>query len=56
MAHSQVRSALPCPRSKWALLLRTALTQGLADPGATSFSPGAFQPNPEPGNWPAKSL
>lgn len=33
-----------------------ALTRGLADPGAASFSPGDFQPNPEPGNWAAKSL
>lgn len=56
MAHSWVGSALPCPSSKWALLPRTALTQGSADPGAMSFSPGDFQSNPEPGNWAAKSL
>lgn len=56
MAHSWVHSTLPCPRSKRALLLRTALTQGLADPGATLSSPGDFQSNPEPGNWAAKSL
>lgn len=56
MVHSGVHSALPCSRSKWALLLRTALTQGFTDPGATPLSPGDFQPNPEPGNWAAKSL
>jgi len=56
MAHSWALSALPCLRSKWALLLRTAPRQGLADPGATPFSPGDFQSNPEPGNWAAKSL
>lgn len=56
MAHSQVLPALPCSRSKWALLLRATLTQSLADPGAAPFSPGDFQSNPEPGNWADKSL